>query len=132
MLYFDYTGGVIISDNTTAEVLVERIVTRSGIVPVVVVTPVVDVVQADQMVIATRPKPQSGSIVIEWRCSNSPFDPHDPAPAWQSHTNPPSARYWQARVTIMDPEVVLDRIEFKRYSAFGATERKEQHLTFNL
>lgn len=43
------------------------------------------------------------------------------SPAWQSG-EPTVGRYWQARVTVTSPFVVVDRIEFLPYS-----DRLSQH-----
>lgn len=115
MLIFDYTGGgATIQDNTQALVLVESVRTVSGFQPFQVITPVVDVTEPKRILVRTRPE-QRHDIVVEWRCSDMHFSPGSEFPAWRSG-DPVPGRYWQARVTVTNPLVILDRIELLDYN----------------
>lgn len=124
MLVFDYTGGgVTIQDNTQALVLVESVKTVSGFQPFQVITPVVDVTEPKRILVRTRPEQRSG-MIVEWRCSNMHFSPGSSSPAWQTG-EPAEGRYWQARVTVTDSSIILDRIEFLDYEQI----KREQALS---
>jgi len=68
-------------------------------------TPVVDVGEPRRF--KARGLPPAAT--VQWRASNTPFNPDDPSPSW---TNPEGEyRYWQARMATTQQEVLLERIE---------------------
>jgi hypothetical protein len=71
-----------------------------------VTTPVVDVGQP----LSVTPTGYPAGITLEWRASNSPFNPGDATPPWSNPTG--EYRYWQARLQTSDSTILLERIEF--------------------
>jgi len=72
---------------------------------IAVTTPVVDVGEPRRF--KARGLPPAAT--VQWRASNTPFNPDDPSPSW---TNPEGEyRYWQARMATTQQEVLLERIE---------------------
>jgi hypothetical protein len=68
-------------------------------------TPVVDVGEPRRF--KARGLPPAAT--VQWRASNTPFNPDDPSPSW---TNPEGEyRYWQARMATTQQQVLLERIE---------------------
>jgi len=124
MLYFDYSSGVQISDQYSVDVVINRIETVSPLSQEVVLTPVLDASGPMVLQIETRPD----GLRLEWRGSNLSFDARDLFPEWQSGDPQTPYRYWQAKVFLTDPHIVLDRIEFRTRGPVS----RESHLSFNI
>jgi hypothetical protein len=97
-----------VNDTYNVSVRVSSVQTVSGAPgSITVTTPVVDL----GLPLLVRPRVHPSGLGLQWRASNSPFNPWDATPSWSNPVG--EYRYWQVRATTTGIGTLIERIELK-------------------